>query len=115
MASAVGGAEEGAFVEKNVPAEGESVGFAVGADGPLAGYAGLWLQLFVEADKAVVQLCAAPNEGLVLGKGGVEGGDARRFVVAEYLPLAVVGQVAARHYHRRKGYQDDSTVHAVES
>ena len=52
------------------------------------------LQLFVEAHKAVIQLCAAPDEGLVFGIGRVEGGNARRLVVAEYLFVAVVGHPA---------------------
>ena len=88
--------EQRVFVKQNIAPQGEGVGLAVGADGPAVGDARLWLQLFVEAHKAVIQLCAAPDEGLVFGIGRVEGGNARRLVVAEYLFVAVVGHPAGR-------------------
>ena len=58
------------------------------------GDTGLWVELLVEAHQAVVELRTAPDEGLVFGVGGVEGGDARRLVVAENHLVAVVGDAA---------------------
>ena len=95
-AGGVGGAEQGVFVEVNVVSEGECVGFAVGTDVPGFGDGGLGLQLLVETNQPVVQLGASPDDGLVFGEGGVEGSDAGRLVVAEYLFVGIVGNTATR-------------------
>ena len=79
----VGCAEEWAFVEPDVVAQGEGVCESVVADIPSFGNAWFDVQVAVESHESVVQLAGGPDECLVFGKGGVEAVDACRFVVSE--------------------------------
>ena len=90
--------KKGIFVEVDVVAEGEGVGEAVGADGPVFGDGGFDLHGVVaglgggEFDEPIIELSAGPDCALVLGESGVEGGDAGALVVAEnHLVVVVVG------------------------
>jgi len=83
-------------MEVHILPQRESVGQAVGADGPVLGDAGLRLQLFVQLHEPVVELRAAPDDGLVLGESRVERGNPRRLVVPEYHLVAVVRHAATR-------------------
>ena len=88
------GDDASSVVEVYVVAEGEGVVESVAADGPVFGDGWLYLECGVEFDESVVELPADPDDALVFGEGGVEGGDAGAFVVAEYHFVRVVAVAA---------------------
>ena len=97
-------------MEKHVAAEDESVGEAVVGDVPPFGDGGLHSKGGVELNQAVEQLLRSPYHGLVLGKSGVERGNARRLVVAENLLVAVAVRGSAgnhKQHNRRQCYFSD--------
>ena len=101
-ACGVGRCKEFVLMEIDIVSQDECVAFPIGADVPSFGNAGLRLQLLIEADESVVELGTSPNDSLVFGKGGVERGDSSRFVVAEDLFVAVVGDGACDSQQSRQ-------------
>ena len=84
-------------MEHNIIAQREGVLQSVAADGPALGNGGLHRQHGVELHEAVVELAAGPDDGLVAGKGGVEGGDAGTLVVAEdHLVVVAMGRTGGK-------------------
>ena len=71
-------------MKKDVVSKGEIVGEAVRTDNPAFCNARLNLQGGIQFYQAVVQLAAGPDDALVFGESGVEGGDAGTLIVAEY-------------------------------
>lgn len=93
-AGGIGIAKEFGMMKLDIVAKDEGIGLSVGRNDPPLGNTGLGLKMFVEADESVVNLAAPPDDGLVFGKCGVEGGDAGRLVVSKYLFVAIVGDGA---------------------
>jgi len=67
----------------------KGIGQLVRGDVPGLCQGGDDVQVFVRLDQGIEELVCGPDDGLVLGKGGVEGGDARKFVVVEDGSLVV--------------------------